>query len=307
MTDRWIKTYEKLLKWEWYGDPIMVATWIHLLLKANWSDKKWRGITINRGQLITSRTRLSDEVGTSEQQTRTCLERLQNSGEITCEATNRYTIITICNYESYQGTRETEQPAEQPTEQLINNQQATNKRPTKRQQTTTPIEYIDKTKNLYNSKEDEDDSAQEMPSVVVGLLDFLRNIYGDFNFTPSQVQLVTSKPAEYWDYFMNEIEASKWLKSKDPALALRLHDKVVNGEYRTYERQEQPTPPPAPVYTPSPEQRQLDDLLDEWRTIKGVNDDERLKEMERRHPQLPDNFRKTIGMCWFRNNWYWKA
>lgn len=146
-----------------------------------------------------------------------------------------------------------------------------------------------------------------MSSVVVGLLDFLRNIYGDFNFTPSQVQLVTSKPAEYWDYFMNEIEASKWLKSKDPALALRLHDKVVNGEYRTYERQEQPTPPPAPAYTPSPEQRQLDDLLDEWRTIKGPTDDERLKEMERRHPQLPDNFRKTIGMCWFRNNWYWKG
>lgn len=146
-----------------------------------------------------------------------------------------------------------------------------------------------------------------MSSVVVGLLDFLRNIYGDFNFTPSQVALVNSKPADYWDYFMNEIEASKWLKSKDPALALRLHEKVVNGEYRTYEKHEQPTPPPVPAYTPSPEQRQLDELLDEWRTITGRTDDDRLEEMERRHPQLPDKFREAIGQCWFRNRWYWKG
>ena len=146
-----------------------------------------------------------------------------------------------------------------------------------------------------------------MSSVVVGLLDFLRNIYGDFNFTPSQVALVNSKPAEYWEYFMNEIEASKWLKSKDPALALRLHEKVVNGEYRTYEKHEQPTPLPTPAYTPSPEQRQLDELLDEWHTITGRTDEDRLEEMERRHPQLPDNFRKAIGMCWFRNMWYWKG
>ena len=143
MTDRWIKTYEKLLKWEWYGDPNMVAIWIHLLLKANWCDKKWRGITIKRGQLITSRTRLADEVGTSEQQTRTCLERLQSSCEITCEATNRYTIITICNYESYQNVKDMEQPAEQPAKTPTSNQQATNKQPTRNQQATTPIEYIE--------------------------------------------------------------------------------------------------------------------------------------------------------------------
>ena len=143
MTERWIKAYEKLLKWEWYGDPNMVATWIHLLLTANWCDKKWRGITIKRGQLITSRTRLSEEVGTSEQQTRTCLERLQNSGEITCETTNKFTIITICKYDTYQSILSAEQPAEQPAEQQTNNQQTTNKQPTKPQQITTPIELLD--------------------------------------------------------------------------------------------------------------------------------------------------------------------
>ena len=155
MIDRWIKTYEKLLKWEWYGDPNMVAIWIHLLLKANWCDKKWRGITIKRGQLITSRTRLADEVGTSEQQTRTCLERLQSSGEITCETTNRYTIITICNYESYQGAKDMEQPAEQPAKTPTNDQQSTNNQPTNHQQATTPIEYIEGKEYIRTSRKKE--------------------------------------------------------------------------------------------------------------------------------------------------------
>lgn len=155
MTDRWIKTYEKLLKWEWYGDPLMVATLIHLLLKANWKDKKWRGVNVKRGQLITSRTRLAEEIGLTERQLRTCLERMQETDEIACETTNRYTIITICNYDIYQDKADAQRPAERPAESPTNDQQTTNKRPTGSQQTTTPIEYIEsiegqEPKNIYN-------------------------------------------------------------------------------------------------------------------------------------------------------------
>ena len=181
MTERWIKTYEKLLKWEWYGDPCMVAMWIHLLLTANWCDKRWRGITIKRGQLLTSRTRLSDEVGTSDQQTRTCLERLQSSGEITCEATNKYTIITICKYDTYQSIFLAEQPAEQPT----NNQQNPNKQPTKPQQTTTPIEVEEY--NIINKNPRKKEGESDAPARE-GFEDF--EIFGILH----NVKL---KPAQY--------------------------------------------------------------------------------------------------------------
>lgn len=173
MIDRWIKTYEKLLKWEWYGDPIMVATWIHLLLKANWCDKKWRGITIKRGQLITSRTRLADEIGLTERQLRTCLERMQSSCEIACETTNRYTIITICNYDIYQDKTDSQRQAERPDESHTNDQQTTNKRPAGGQQTTTTIEVIEEKIN-YKSKEDQkcvcDAPAREEFLETFGLL-----------------------------------------------------------------------------------------------------------------------------------------
>ena len=162
MTDRWIKTYEKLLKWEWYGDPLMVATLIHLLIKANWKDKKWRGVNVKRGQLITSRTRLADEIGLTERQLRTCLERMQETGEIACETTNRYTIITICNYDIYQDKAEAERPAESPAESPTNDQQTTNKQPTSGQQTTTPIEYIERKEYLKTSRKKE--SVSDAPA-----------------------------------------------------------------------------------------------------------------------------------------------
>ena len=128
MDNGWIKIYAKLKEWQWYGEPIMVAFWIHILISANWKDKKWRGITIGRGQLVTSRTRLADEIGISEQQVRTCIERLISTNEIEVKATNKYTLITICKYDSYKVFEQDKQPT--------NNQQITNEQPTNNQQTT---------------------------------------------------------------------------------------------------------------------------------------------------------------------------
>lgn len=312
MTDRWIKTYEKLLKWEWYGDPLMVATLIHLLLKANWKDKKWRGVDVKRGQLITSRTRLAEEIGLTERQLRTCLERMQETGEIACETTNRYTIITICNYDIYQDKTEAQRPAERPAESPTNDQQTTNKRPTGSQQTTTPIEYVDKTKNLYNSKEDEDDNAHArgMSSVVVGLVDFLSN-WWDVNLTPAQVALIDSKPADYWESFKDEVEASKWLKQQDLGKVFALHRNVVDGQYRTFK---DTTPPPVPTYTPpkepefTPREQAIIDDFNAWRKdnpdLRGVY--VYLKQLAEKHGGIPENVYRALGMIYYAKSWHFK-
>lgn len=235
MNDGWIKIYTKLLKWEWYGDPNMVATWIHLLLSANWKDKKWRGIEIKRGQLLTSRTHLAEEIGLTERQLRTCLEHLQASNEITCETTNRYTMITICKYDSYQDKTDTERPAERPTESKTNDKQATNKRPANSQQATTTEDYIEG-KTLKTFIQTEEDNAHARGSVVDGLVDFLSN-WWDVNFSERQKQFIESKPADYWEHFMDEVEASKWLKKQPLSKVMKLHRKVVDGYYRTFKPQ----------------------------------------------------------------------
>ena len=89
---------KSFLYWEWYDDTNMVRLYLHLLLSANYERSRWRGRPIERGQLITGRKKLSSETGISEQSVRTCLDRLVKSGVITIRPTNRFSVITICNY-----------------------------------------------------------------------------------------------------------------------------------------------------------------------------------------------------------------
>ena len=145
MTDGWIRLFRKIQDWEWYTDSHMVHLFIHLLLNANTHDRSWRGQTICRGQLVTGRLKLSEATGISERTIRTCLQRLIDTKEITIKTTNKFSVVTICNYETYNPLQDDERPT--------NDQQTTNKRPTNDQQTTTNKnirnkEYINTTSSL---------------------------------------------------------------------------------------------------------------------------------------------------------------
>lgn len=142
----WVKIHRGMLDWEWYGDTNVVRLFFHLLLKANYEEKRWQGNIVGRGQLVTGRVELAEQTGLTEQQVRTALSKLKSTGEITIKTTNKYSVITICNYARYQDTEQQCQPTEQPT----NNQQTTNKQPTNNQQITTTQE-IKKERNKENN------------------------------------------------------------------------------------------------------------------------------------------------------------
>ena len=119
--DTWVKSYRKFREWEWYKTPGMFHLFHHLIYGANHKDNKWQGMEIKRGQIVTGRDKLSQQTGLSPRQIRTCLHRLQESQELTIKTTNRFSIITICNYDKYQ-------VAESDSDQQ-SDQQATSKRP----------------------------------------------------------------------------------------------------------------------------------------------------------------------------------
>ena len=99
---RWVKLHLSMLDWEWHDMPEMVSLFVHLIMLAQHKDYVYRGHTLKRGQLMTSRAKLAEVTGMSEQTIRTCLARLESTNEITKQSTNRNTLITICNYERYQ-------------------------------------------------------------------------------------------------------------------------------------------------------------------------------------------------------------
>jgi len=147
MDNSWIKIFRKLRNWEWYKKPNMVHLFIHLLLCANHKDNNWQGVEIKRGQFLTGRKSLSEDTGISEQSIRTCLINLKSTNEITIKTTNKYSIITLCNYEYYQNEKEITN--QQLTNQLTNNQ------PTINQQLTTNknIKNDNKGNHLYKNSE----------------------------------------------------------------------------------------------------------------------------------------------------------
>ena len=122
----WIKIHRKLLEWEWADEPNMVALWIHLLLNANFEESKWHGMSIPRGAFLTTQSELCHKTGLSRRSLRTCLNRLKSTNEVTIKTTKLFTIITICKYDSYQFSKETNRPNERPS----GDQRPTNDRPT---------------------------------------------------------------------------------------------------------------------------------------------------------------------------------
>jgi len=109
----YIKLDQKITEWQWFDDPEMLALWVHLLLAASGEDKEWQGEPIPRGTLVTSVAKLAIKTGISASKVQNGLRRLKKSGEITTEGTNKWTKITILNYDLYQ-KEESEQQATPP-------------------------------------------------------------------------------------------------------------------------------------------------------------------------------------------------
>lgn len=134
----YIKLNRSMLSWEWYQDSVTKDLFLHCLLSANWEDKKWQGMTIKRGQFVTTQEGLANVLGTTRQPIRRALTNLQTTNEITIKTTAKYTIITVVNYDKYQATNQ------------VANQQKTNKQPTDQ---PTTNQQPTKTKELKELKE----------------------------------------------------------------------------------------------------------------------------------------------------------
>lgn len=98
-----IQLHRSLMAWEWYDDIPTKVLFLHLLLMANHTDKKWRGKTIQRGQHMTSIPKLAEGTGLTIKQVRRALDNLKTTGEVTTSRADKGTLVTVENYSVYQG------------------------------------------------------------------------------------------------------------------------------------------------------------------------------------------------------------
>lgn len=148
----WIKLHRGLLDWEWYHDPNTFRVFMHLLLTANFDDNEYMGVKLKRGQCIVSVSKLAEELRLTIRQARTALEHLKTTSEVTIETTNKFSIVTIANYEKYQGVEGSEGVVDNSESDKQNDKQGdnqtTNKTPENDKQNDKPSLY---TKNYKES------------------------------------------------------------------------------------------------------------------------------------------------------------
>jgi hypothetical protein len=130
----WVKLHRQILEWEWYDDHNTFRLFIHLLLKANHKEKKYRGMLLQAGTILTSRDILALEVGLSVRQTRTALDKLKSTNEVAIKTSGQGTIIQIVNYSKYH----------------VETSETTNERPTSDQQTTSNKKEKKEKNNTYS-------------------------------------------------------------------------------------------------------------------------------------------------------------
>jgi len=121
--------------------PNTLAVFLHILFSATHKDIKvgtpHGAIELKRGQYISGRKKLAEELEQTEREIRTSLKRLVELQILTIKTTTRYSVYTIENYSIYQDVN------------LKATSETTNKRPTNDQQTTTKQTH--NTQNTHNN------------------------------------------------------------------------------------------------------------------------------------------------------------
>ena len=173
-----ILLHRKLKQWGWYKDSVVKDLFLHLLLSASFKDFEWMGRQLKAGQLITGRKRLAEELDFTERQIRTALDKLKSTGEVTIETTNKYTIITVVNWDDYQGLDK------------IATNKTTNKRPALSvNKLLTSIETLEKSTKKTTNKD-------ELQSLINSGIDEIKKILAtniSANERPTKDQQTTNK------------------------------------------------------------------------------------------------------------------
>ncbi|MBF0229172.1 MAG: hypothetical protein HQK63_06215 [Desulfamplus sp.] len=146
----YIKIWRKIEDADIIKNHKLCSFWLWCLVKASHKEKTimvgYQEVVLQAGQFIFGRNKAMQETNLTTQEVRTCLKNLKKQKKITIKPTNKFSIITIMNWDTYQ--------QDNTTTNQQSNQPLTNKEPTTNQQLTT-------NKNEKNDKNEKNEKNKE--------------------------------------------------------------------------------------------------------------------------------------------------
>ena len=107
MDKGWVKIWRKTLDSGILQNPPLCSFWMWCLLKASYKRCKvsvgFQEVPLKPGEFVFGRKNAAIELKLSEQTIRTCVDTLKKRQSITIKSTNRFSVITITNWDIYQG------------------------------------------------------------------------------------------------------------------------------------------------------------------------------------------------------------
>lgn len=154
MEEGWLCLFRKIVDSYIFENEKLLKIWIWCLCKA--SHCKYneivgkQTITLEAGQFVYGRNKASKELKMSPSTVRDYMEILKNNNSIDIKATNKYSVVTIRNWQKYQSLNK------------IFDNKTDNKMTTKKQQNDTNNNYNNINNNInnniYNNTEDDSDN-----------------------------------------------------------------------------------------------------------------------------------------------------
>ena len=170
----WVKLHRVITNHALYQNSYAVHLFIHCITKARVTDKtilfNGQPLFLKRGQLVIGRKSVARQTGMSERNYRTATKLLTNLGNITLKTTNRFTIVTVCNYDTYQ------------SQKSDTDHEATMRRPRGDHEATT-------NKNVENVKNIIEDSASPVSKrFVPPTVEDMLAVAAERGYTPDQAR-----------------------------------------------------------------------------------------------------------------------
>jgi len=163
MNQGYIKLHRRLEDAFFYSNEKILKLFIHLLIKANYKDDSFlvdgKKKILKRGQIFTSRKKLAVQTGLKENFIQRSLLLLESEQVIEQQKTNKYRIISICNWDMYQDN-------EQQSEQQIDSRSTTNR------------QQIDTSKEVKKLRKNKEDNICAKSDAIAPHFDAVWGLYG---------------------------------------------------------------------------------------------------------------------------------